>query len=73
MIRKFSELYLENEYQSFFFGNSMSVETNISTPSVEETSEDILVRGKKTVLNNENLDILNVLKIKASQGSAAPH
>ncbi len=47
----------------------MSAETNTSTPSVEETSKDILVRekkGKKTVLNKEKEDVLNVLKVKAS-------
>ncbi len=32
-------------------------------------------KGKKTVLNKEKVDVLNVLKVKASQGSAvlSPH
>ncbi len=54
---------------------NMSVETNTSAPSVEETSEDILVRekkGRKLFLNKEKVDVLNVLKVKASQGSAPP-
>ncbi len=51
------------------------MEANAFTPSMEDGRGHVGKKKKKTVLKEKGkrLDVLNIVIVKATQGSAAPH